>query len=111
MFGREPRLPIDDEFNFPNRKESATIHTYVERLLNKLDVAFRKAQENAARDASAHKKYCDRNICCHALQPGDIVLVRKSLFDSNYKIADKWEDEPYMVESQMGDTLFTVWYR
>ena len=101
MFGREPRLPIDD---FPNRKESATVHTYVEWLLNKIDVAFCKARENVARDASARKKYCDRNIRCHALQPGDIVLVRKNLFDSNYKIADKWEDEPYMVESQMGDT-------
>ena len=89
MFGREPRLPIDEEFNFPNHKESATIHTYVERLLNKLDVAFRKARGNVARDASARKKYCDRNVRCHALQPGDIVLVRKNLFDSNYKIADK----------------------
>ena len=114
MFGREPRLPIDDEFNFPNRKESATVHTYVERLLNKLDVAFCKARENIARDASARKKFCDCNVCCHELQPGDIVLVRKNLFDSNYKIADKWEEEPYMVESQMGDTpvyLFTVWCR
>ena len=104
MFGWEPRLPIDDEFNFPNRKESATVHIYVEQLLNKLDVAFHKARENVARDASARKKYCDRNVRCHALQPGDIVLVRKNLFDSNYKVADKWEDEPYMVESQMSDT-------
>ena len=73
------------------------------RLLNKLDVAFRKARENVARDTSAHKRYCDHNVHCHALHPGDIVLVRKNLFDSNYKIADKWEDEPYMVESQMDD--------
>ena len=32
------------------------------------------------------------------------MLVRKNWFDRNYKIADKWEDEPYMVESQMNDT-------
>ena len=63
-----------------------------------------QSAENAARDASARKKYCDCNVHSHALQPGDIVIVRKNLFDSNYKIADKWEDEPYMVESQMGDT-------
>ena len=30
MFGQEPRLPIDDEFNFPNRKEDVTVHVYVE---------------------------------------------------------------------------------
>ena len=42
MFGWEPRLPIDDEFNFPNRKEDVTVHVYVERLLNKLDLPFQK---------------------------------------------------------------------
>ena len=67
-------------------------------------MAFRKARENIAKDASSRKKYCDRNVRCHALEPGDIVLVHRNLFDSNYKIADKWEEEPYMVESQMGDS-------
>ena len=104
MFGREPRLPINNKLNFANRKENATVHVYVEWLLNKLDVAFRKARENISRDAVSHKKYCDWNVRCHALERGDIVLVRKNLFDSNYKIADKWDDEPYMVESQTDDT-------
>ena len=72
--------------------------------MNKLDLAFQKARENVARDASNRKKYCNRNVRCHALEPGDIVLVRKNLFDSNYKIADKWEEEMYMVESRMDDT-------
>ena len=104
MFGHEPRLPINDKLNFPNHKESMTVHVYVERLLNKLDVAFRKARENIARDALSHKKYCDPNVHCHTIEPGDIVLVRKNLFDSNYKIADKLEDKSYMAESQMDDT-------
>ena len=37
------------------------------------------------------------------MEPGDIVLVRCKIF-SDYKIADKWEDEPYVVVSQIGDT-------
>ena len=48
MFGREPRLPIDDELNFPNQKKNATVKVYVEHLLNKLDIAFKKARENSA---------------------------------------------------------------
>ena len=35
---------------------------------------------------------------------GDIVLVRRNLFDSQYKIADKWEEDPYEVISQMEDS-------
>ena len=44
------------------------------------------------------------NVRCHALEPGDIVLVRRKIFSTDYKIADKWEDEPYVVVSQMADT-------
>ena len=47
MFGREPRLPINDELNFPNQKKNATVKVYVEHLLNKLDIAFKKARENS----------------------------------------------------------------
>ena len=55
------------------------------------------------------KNYSDRDVRCHALEPGEIVLVHKNMFDSKYKIADKWEDEPYMVESQMeGTPVYSV---
>ena len=38
------------------------------------------------------------------MKEGDIVLVRRNLFDSQYKIADKWEEEPYRVVSQMDNS-------
>ena len=38
------------------------------------------------------------------MKEGDIVLVWRNLFDSQYKIADKWEEDPYEVVSQMEDT-------
>ena len=72
--------------------------------MNKVDVAFQKARENIARDAVQRKQYHDRNVCCHDLKEGDIILVRRNLFDSQCKIADKWEEEPYRVVSQMDDT-------
>ena len=72
--------------------------------MNKVDLAFQKARENIARDAVQRKWYHDRNVHCHDLKEGDIILVRRNLFDSQYKIADKWEDEPYRVVSQMDDS-------
>ena len=104
MYGREPQLPIDVEFSLPGRREEFNVNSYVERLLNKVDVAFQKARENIPRDAVQRKQYHDRNVCCHDLKEGDIILVRRNLFDSQYKIADKWEEEPYRVVSQMDDT-------
>ena len=104
MYGREPQLPINVEFSLPGRREEFNVNSYVERLLNKVDVAFQKARENIARDAVQRKQYHDRNVRCHDLKEGNIILVRQNLFDSQYKIVDKWEDEPYRVVSQMDDT-------
>ena len=104
MYGREPQLPIDVEFNLPGNRDKFNVNSYVERLLNKIDVAFQKARENIAQDTVHRKQYHDKNVHCHELKEGDIILVRRNLFDSQYKIADKWEDEPYSVVSQMDDT-------
>ena len=37
------------------------------------------------------------------LAPGDIVSVRKKVLGQDHKIADKWEQNPYVVVSQMGN--------
>ena len=38
-----------------------------------------------------------------ALAPGDIVLVRMKALGQDHKIADKWEQDPHIVISQMGN--------
>ena len=38
-----------------------------------------------------------------ALCPDDIVLVRVKAFGNDQKVADKWEQSPYLVVKQMGD--------
>ena len=103
MFGRIPRIPINNELNLPAQREEANHNTYVAQLLNRLDQAFRVARENISKDQAQRKAYFDRNIQCHKLEPGDIVLVRKNVQGSDYKIADKWEDEPHEVVSQYKD--------
>ena len=46
MFGRDPRIPIDNELALPSQREKADAKTYVQRLKQKLQWAFEKAQQN-----------------------------------------------------------------
>ena len=65
MYGREPQLPIDVEFSLPGRREEFNLNSYVDRLLSKVDVAFKKARENIAHDAVQRKQYHDKKVRCH----------------------------------------------
>ena len=40
-----------------------------------------------------------------ALSPGYIVPVRMKALGQDHKIADKWEQDPHIVFSQMGNQL------
>ena len=60
MYGTEPQLPIDVEFNLPGRWEDFNVNSYVDGLLYKIDIAFQKARENIARDAIQWKQYHDK---------------------------------------------------
>ena len=42
-----------------------------------------------------------------ALDSGDMVLVRMKALGQDHKIADKWEQNPYVVKSQMAVILFS----
>ena len=103
MFGREPKIPIDIELNLPSTREEVTPNTYVNRLKQKLEWAFEKAQENIQRDMKSRKRYHDKTVRCHKLEIGDLVLLRNKKPGSNYKIADKWEDGVFEVMSQRED--------
>ena len=100
MYGREPNIPIDLELELPNRHEKGNAKTYAAKMKQKLEWAFKVAAENINKDQVQRKRYHDQKVRCHKLQEGDIVLVRINAFNSNYKIADKWEDEPYVVVSK-----------
>ena len=88
MFNREPKIPTDIELNLPSSREEVTPRTYVDRLKQKLEWVFNKAQENIQRDMISRKKYHDKTVRCHKLEVGDLVLLRDKKPGSNYKIAD-----------------------
>ena len=55
------------------------------------------------KEAARHKKYYDHKFKCMKLVPGDTVLVRIKAFGVYRKIADKWEQQPYVVLEQMSN--------
>ena len=52
-----------------------------------------------------HKVYYDKRTKGMSLNPDDIVMVRVKAFGSDRKVANKWEQNPYMVIQQMNDKL------
>ena len=103
MFGREPKIPIDIELNLLTQREEGGAKTYVDRLKQKLEWAFAKAQENIQKDMKTRKKFHDKSLHCHKVEIGDLVILRDKKPGTNYKIADKWNDELYEVISQRDD--------
>ena len=103
MFGRELKIPIDIELNLPTKREEGGAKTYVDRLKQKLEWAFAKAQGNIQRDMKARKKFHDKTLRCHKVEVGDLVMLWDKKPGTNYKIADKWKEELYEVISQRDD--------
>ena len=61
------------------------------------------------KEVTRHKKYYDCKFKCMKLVPGDTVLVRIKAFGVDRKIADKWEQQPYVVLEQMSNqSVFKV---
>ena len=112
MFGRHPRLAIDAFLGLsPDATSSANQTEYVRKLRERLDFAYKTAQEAAKRGTAQHKRYYDLKVrSTGALQPGDRVLVKNVGLRGKQKLADRWERQPYIILSQPSPDIpvFTV---
>ena len=103
MYGLCPQLPIDIEFGVTQTDISGHSHeNYSQKLKATLKWAYKVVKETSFKELKRHKQYYDHKFHYMALAPGDIVLVRTKALGQDYKIADKWEHDPYIVLSQMG---------
>ena len=106
LYGRQPLLPIDIEFGvFTPELSEAVTYKYVQDLKNRLENAFKRANEFCAKEAVRSKQRFDKTAKSSKLLPGDLVLVKRKGFASKHKIADRWETEPYEIVSQRSDGL------
>ena len=105
MYGREPRIPVDEEFGvtFLLREANLTQLDYVKDLKERLQVAYKIAQEQIDKDATRKKLYYDRKFHCMEIVPGDLVLVHQKVYGSTKKIEDRWENPVYKVVQRLGD--------
>ena len=80
-----------------------THHNYVKKHKARLKWAYKVAKENSSRESERHKQYYDHKFHCMALAPSDVVLVKMKALGQDHKIGDKWEQNLYIVISQMGN--------
>ncbi len=102
MFGRHPRLAVDAFLGLPSQQPHSSSHadyankTEGQVCLMRMGIAARESRKAASR----YKKYYDEKVRYTALQPGDRVLVRNVGLKGKHKLADTWEETPYIVKRQ-----------
>ena len=66
----------------------------------RLQESYKLASEAAERNRKHQKKHYDIKVRGSVLHPGDRVLVRNLAFDGRHKIADRWEEDAYIIKNQ-----------
>ena len=98
MFGRHPRLALDAFLGLePSAESGRTQAAYTTKFQSRLSFAYQKASEEAVRQTERYKSYYDQRVRESKLEVGDRVLIRALGLKGKVKIADDWEEMPYIV--------------
>lgn len=109
MFGRQPRLPIDLAFGLPVNSTKLSHSQYVIDLKRRLQQSYQIATSIAQKNADRNKTRFDKRVVDSSLEVGDRVLVRNVKLRGKHKLADRWEDDVYVVVKKAGDLpVYTV---
>ena len=104
LFGRRPRIPVD--YLFPTLRDSphqTKMEVSVAAMQKRLKEAFTVARCLTSEEVARQCCYYDRKAGAVALQPGDVVMVHTDGSVGKRKVKDRWEDEGFIVESQLED--------
>uniref|UniRef100_A0A3B3R4V1 Gypsy retrotransposon integrase-like protein 1 n=1 Tax=Paramormyrops kingsleyae TaxID=1676925 RepID=A0A3B3R4V1_9TELE len=109
MFGRQPRLPVDLAFGLPVDTNTQSHSQYVSDLKHRLEESYKIATANAKKNADRNKIRFDKRVVDSTIEEGDRVLVRNVKLRGRHKLANKWEDDVYVVLRRVGDMpVYTV---
>ena len=100
LFGREPRLPIDLLLPSPDTTGAKTFTGYIEGLRERLKHAHQVVQARLTGKGEASQKWYAKKVRGATLQLGDQVLLRQIGLQGKNKLADRWQEEVYVVTSQ-----------
>lgn len=97
MFGSHPRLSVDAFLGVPESSDFEGYSSYSKNLRDRLHSAYETAAKAASKSGEQNKLRYDKKVHSSKLEPGDRVLVRKVGLKGKNKLADKWEEEPYLI--------------
>ena len=104
LFGRKSRIPVDCLFpTLHDSPHQAKMEVSVVAMQKRLKEAFTVARHLTSQEAARQRRYYDCKAGAVALQPGDVVMVHTDGFVGKRKVKDRWEDEGFIVESQLED--------
>ncbi len=104
MFGRRTRLPVDFYFPSAECEQGRYSHEYVAQTARKMQEALTLGAALSKKEAGRQVRYYDKKARATVLDPGDQVLVRSSWAVGNWKLADRWLNEPHKVVEKFRDT-------
>ena len=91
-------------FHFPNPNSLIGFISILAMLIE-------RPRTFAGKESDRQKVLFDRKSKDLRLEPGDIVLVRKTTWQARHKIQNKWEDDDYVVISQQNPEIPVYWVR
>jgi transposase InsO family protein len=101
MFGRQPRLALDVVLGLiSDQPVQQEYGKYVDHLRNSLKHAYELATRNSGVAQQRQKSHHDIRARAAILEVGDRVLVKILAVKGKNKIADRWENDPYLVQEQ-----------
>ena len=111
MFGRHPNLPIDLMFGMDKIDDEITpdYDDYVQNLKLRLISSYKTASNHAKQAKLKQKHTYDSRACDAPLQVGDRVLVQNKHVRGTQKLADRWEEHPYIITGKQENIpVYTV---
>lgn len=74
-------------------------------MKDRLKFSYNFALKNIQNAQARQKRNYDMKIKSSVLKPDDLVLVKIVAFDGRHKLADKWENDPYVVINHPNDDI------
>ncbi len=104
MYGRQPRLPVDLVLGVKEDVQvvSQSYETFVSKLRDRLQHAYKVAQDHSSKSQKGQKRNYDRKnrVVSATLNPGDRVLVKQVAWQGPHKLANRWDDQVHIVLRQ-----------
>ena len=100
MFLRQPRLPIDIVLGVEPDPSEISYPAYIIELRKRLKYAYQMAKLKNDQARKNQKKTYDIKTRGAILSEGDRVLIRNVAFTGKHKLADRWQEDVYVIKNQ-----------